>query len=440
MDELTSLEQLEKRVEWLDNERRNDKTALASLQNRLTGLETENIALRKQLKEMEMEISGLQNQFSSLDKYDNRIERLNIDLTKQVRDVNERAEMNLNEAVKRVKLEIEANRRSLSEVVQLSEQLESVRNEQKSAKLEDSRLARLIEELKQKVLEVSRFDEEYRRSQHLLEENYRQENKRLTDMQGELAALRKRVEETRSRFDYEYRRSQHLLEENYRQENKRLTDMQGELAALRKRVEETRSRFDVFSDSFRSLDTRITELLTYEKDRRDAQAIFIEKVNSSLVDKEKSFRIWENRFGEIDRINLALSSQFEALETSKKAVDKSIAGAEEVIERFERRINEITEIQRLNDERFRQEWNSFKGDDLKRWTNYLLGQEEQMRVLSQRLGSAQEELEALKDSSQKSRDDFDKLTRETYRYVQAILGAHQESIQNLAPLAEKKAQ
>lgn len=397
MDELTSLEQLEKRVEWLDNERRNDKTALASLQNRLTGLETENIALRKQLKEMEMEISGLQNQFSSLDKYDNRIERLNIDLTKQVRDVNERAEMNLNEAVKRVKLDIEANRRSLSEVVQLSEQLESVRNDQKSAKLEDSRLARLIEELKQKVLEVSRFDEEYRRSQH-------------------------------------------LLEENYRQENKRLTDMQGELAALRKRVEETRSRFDVFSDSFRSLDTRITELLTYEKDRRDAQAIFIEKVNSSLVDKEKSFRIWENRFEEIDRINLALSSQFEALEASKKAVDKSITGAEEVIERFERRINEITEIQRLNDERFRQEWNSFKGDDLKRWTNYLLGQEEQLRVLSQRLGSAQEELEALKDSSQKSRDDFDKLTRETYRYVQAILGAHQESIQNLAPLAEKKAQ
>jgi len=397
MDELTSLEQLEKRVEWLDNERRNDKTALASLQNRLTGLETENIALRKQLKEMEMEISGLQNQFSSLDKYDNRIERLNIDLTKQVRDVNERAEMNLNEAVKRVKLDIEANRRSLSEVVQLSEQLESVRNDQKSAKLEDSRLARLIEELKQKVLEVSRFDEEYRRSQH-------------------------------------------LLEENYRQENKRLTDMQGELAALRKRVEETRSRFDVFSDSFRSLDTRITELLTYEKDRRDAQAIFIEKVNNSLVDKEKSFRIWENRFEEIDRINLALSSQFEALEASKKAVDKSITGAEEVIERFERRINEISEIQRLNDERFRQEWNSFKGDDLKRWTNYLLGQEEQLRVLSQRLGSAQEELEALKDSSQKSRDDFDKLTRETYRYVQAILGAHQESIQNLAPLAEKKAQ
>ncbi len=101
MDDITSFEQLEKRVEWLDNERRNDKTNLASLQNRLTGLESENISLRKQIKELELEISGLKNQMSSLDKYDNRIERLNIDLTKQVRDVNERSEMNLNEAVKR---------------------------------------------------------------------------------------------------------------------------------------------------------------------------------------------------------------------------------------------------------------------------------------------------------------------------------------------------
>ena len=50
MDEITSFEQLEKRVEWLDNERRNDKTNLAALQNRLTGLESENIALRKQMK------------------------------------------------------------------------------------------------------------------------------------------------------------------------------------------------------------------------------------------------------------------------------------------------------------------------------------------------------------------------------------------------------
>jgi len=397
MDDITSFEQLEKRVEWLDNERRNDKTNLASLQNRLTGLESENISLRKQIKEMELEISGLKNQMSSLDKYDNRIERLNIDLTKQVRDVNERSEMNLSEAVKRLKLEIDATKRSLSEIYQVSEQLDPIRAEIKTNKVEDARLARLIEELKLKIQEVSRFDEDYRRSLH-------------------------------------------LLEENYRQENKRLNDFQGELVAHRKRVEETRSRFDVFSDSFRTLDLRITELQTFEKDRKEAQSVFIEKVNNSQLEKDKSFRVWEKRFEDIDKVNLDMTTQLEALETARKAVDKSISGAEEVIARFERRINEISEIQRLNDERFRQEWNSFKGDDLKRWTNYLLGQEEQLRAINQQLSSAHEELEKLKDSSVKTQDELDKLTRETFRSIQSILGAYQESIQSFAPLAEKKAQ
>jgi len=393
MDEITSFEQLEKRVEWLDNERRNDKTNLAALQNRLTGLESENIALR----ELEQEISALKNQLASLDKYDNRIERLNIDLTKQVRDVNERAEMNLNEAVKRIKLETNTIRRSLNEVYQFSEQFEPIRNEIKANKVEDARLARLLEELKVKIQEVSRFDEEYRRSLH-------------------------------------------LLEENYRQENKRLNDFQGELVAHRKRVEETRSRFDVFSDTFRTLDMRIAELQTFEKDRKEAQSVFIEKVNSALLDKEKTFREWEKRFADIDKVNINLNSQLDELENARKAVDKSISGAEEVIARFERRINEISEIQRLNDERFRQEWNSFKADDLKRWTNYLLGQEEQLRIINQHLNAAREDLEAVKDASVRTRDDLDKLTRETFRFVQNILGAYQESIQSMAPLAEKKAQ
>jgi len=63
-------------------------------------------------------------------------------------------------------------------------------------KVEDARLARLIEELKVKIQEVSRFDEDYRRSLNLLEENRRQEAKRLTDLQGEVASVRKRLEET----------------------------------------------------------------------------------------------------------------------------------------------------------------------------------------------------------------------------------------------------
>jgi len=395
MDDYSGYEQLEKRVEWLDNERRNDKTNLASLQNRLTVLEGENLNLRKQIKELEILITKNTNQIASFDKYDNRIDRLNIDLTKQIRDVNERAEFNLNEAIKRIKLELEATRKSVAEIFPFTEELEPIRTEMRTYKVEDARLARLIEELKVKIQEVSRFDEDYRRSLN-------------------------------------------LLEENRRQEAKRLTDLQGEVASVRKRLEETRSRFDSFSDSFRTLDTRIAELQTFEKDRKQAQSVFIEKVNNSLVEKDKIFSTWEKRFEEIDKVNLNLNQQMEALEASRQAVSKAISNADEVTQRFERRINEISEFQRLNDERFRQEWTSFKSDDVKRWTNYMLSQEEQSRENAQQFKDLTAQLQELADLSSSLRDQLETLSRSTLRHVQSILMAYQNSIQEIAPSLDKK--
>lgn len=390
MDDYSGIEQLEKRIEWLDNERRNDKTDLASLQNRLTNLESENLNLRKQIKELEMLITKNSNQIATMDKYDNRIDRLNIDLTKQLRDVNERADLNLNEAVKRTKLEIEATRKSIAEMFPVTEELDTVRTEMRTYKAEDARLSRLIEELKEKIQEVSRFDEDYRRSLH-------------------------------------------LLEENRRQEAKRLTDLQGEVASVRKRLEETRSRFDSFTDSFRILDTRIAELQTFEKDRKQAQSVFIEKVNHSLIEKDKTFAIWEKRFSELDDVNLNLKNKMGDLEAARQAVAKIVSSADEVTQRIERRINEITEFQRLNDERFRQEWTVFKSDDVKRWTNYMLSQEEQSRENERQFKELAAQYQELNDLTDSLRSQLDLLSKSTLRHVQSILMAYQDFIQDIAP-------
>jgi len=217
-----------------------------------------------------------------------------------------------------------------------------------------------------------------------------------------------------------------------------LTDLQGEVASVRKRVEETRSRFDAFNDSFRQLDGRIAELQTFEKDRKEAQSGFIDQVNSTLVDKEKIFKNWEGRFSEIEKVNLNLNVQMDELEKSRKAVGAAVANVDDITQRFERRINEISEIQRLNDERFRQEWTGFKSDDLKRWTNYMLGQEEASRDINQKLEETHRQLQDLGDTTQITRDELERLTKETVKHVQNILMAYQESIQAVAPLVDKK--
>ena len=396
MDEYSGIEQLEKRVEWLDNERRNDKTNLASLQNRLTILEGENMNLRKQIKELEVLINQNSTQIASMDKYENRIDRLNIDLTKQIRDVNERAENNLTEAQKRNKIEVDSAKKSIAELYPVMDMFDPIRKDISSVKVENVRLARLNEELKAKIQDVNRFDEDYRRSLN-------------------------------------------LLEEGRRQEAKRITDLQGEVASVRKRLEETRGRFDSFSDSFRTMDTRIADIQNNEKDRRENQSQFIDRVNSSLVEKDKVFAEWEKRFAEIDQFNANLGSQIETLEKIRLSVTKAIQTSEEASQRFERRVNEITELQRLNDERYRQEWTNFKSDDVKRWTNYMLAQEEQTRETTQKFAELTKQLQELDDLTTLMRDDLDAVSRETVRHIQTVLLAFQESIQNIAPLTDKKA-
>ena len=396
MDEYAGLEQLERRVEWLDNERRNDKTNLASMQNRLTVLETENANLRKQIKELETLISQQGTQIASTDKYDAQIARVNTELSRQLRESNERATMNLDEAVKRQKLEVDSVKSSLTKLYEAIEQINPLREELKTLKVEDTRLARLIEEQKAKIVDVSRFDEDYRRSLQ-------------------------------------------MIEENRRQEAKRITEVQGEIASMRKRIDETRNRIEGLADNFRTFDTRITELQTFEKDRKEAQAVFIDTVNSSLVDKERNFKNWEARFKELDAININLNTQVESLEEARLAVSKSLAQADKMTQQFERRINEISEVQRLNDERFRQEWASFKSDDLKRWANYMLTYEEQNREGNQEIVELNRQIEEIKDLSIRNQDAVEVLQRETVRHVQAILRAYQDSIQNVATLLDNKA-
>ena len=48
-------------------------------------------------------------------------------------------------------------------------------------------------------------------------------------------------------------------------------------------------------------------------------------------------------------------------------------------DRLERRINEVAEMQRLSEDRFRQEWNDWRDDDQKRWKQLTLSNDEAWR-------------------------------------------------------------
>ncbi|WP_333657255.1 hypothetical protein, partial [Anaerolinea sp.] len=175
------------------------------------------------------------------------------------------------------------------------------------------------------------------------------------------------------------------------------------------------------ADGSRKLETRLTEIQSAESERRQAQTAFIDKVNMIQVERERIWKDWQSRFEAIERLAQGLDSQAQALDTTHRAVKRAQEAFEEITQKFERRINEITEMQRLTEERFRQEWMTFRADDQKRWTNYTLVQEEQLRESARQNERIQDQLTALQDALQDINDTLHNITLETQKRLQTLL-------------------
>ena len=372
------LEQLAKRIEYLEGEQRKDKTLIATLEERLKTFEGSINPFPQQINELSSEISRVSTTLARLDQIDAAMAQVRVDFNRSVESIEKLRAEHEREVEKVRRVELESINKSLGEVRKGLEPIPDFKKGLQMRQEEDFRLSRLIEEVEQKVVETKRYDEEYKRS------------------------LR-------------------LIEESRRQDSKRLTDLTGEVAAVRKRVDEQRGKIDLNSDGFRKIDTRLSELLAAELERRQSQSTFIEKQTLLQVERERIWKDWQVRFEEVEKSAVGLDAQIQNLDTTQRSVKRSQDALDDVTQRFERRINEITEMTRLSEDRFRQEWVTFKADDQKRWTNYTLSQEEQAREINRQFEKYTERLVLLEDLTQDLQDMLRQVNEETEKRLQSLL-------------------
>lgn len=372
------LEQIIKRLEWLDEERRNDKMQIASLQERQKELETEALGMAQQLKDMGGQYAHLQVLVARFNEIENTIGQFRIDYLRKIEE-SEKLRMEHER-------EVEKNR--TNEIDLLNKNYNEIRKN-----------ADLIPEIK-KNLQI-RMEEEFRLG------------KMIEEMESFMEAERLREDEDR--------RVKKLLEEGRKQDTKRLLDMQSEVLGLRKRADEQRGKIEFLSDTFKKLEIRLSELQSSETERRQALNTFTEKQSLLQVERDRVWKEWQERFERFTTQTVDMDAQLQALEATHRAVRRSQEALDEITQRFDRRINELTEMQRLNEERFRQEWAVFNGDDQKRWTNYTLIQEEQQREMNRRYEKQADRIVYLEDTTQEMRDMLQQLTTDIQKQMQTAL-------------------
>lgn len=375
-------EQIVKRLEWLDEEQRKNKLTLASLDERLISLDSVTSSLVKQVKEINKKVSDLGVASARLVQFDEIIDKQRMDMNQMLESLEKKYQRREREANKRFQTELEALNKAIAGVDRSKE----------------------VDELKKKLKE--RTDEEIRLSVALSELKPKAE-----------AAIRK-VEDMGQTYK--------LLEDSRRQDVKRVADLQGEISAAHKRVDEFRQKVELQGDSLRIIENRFSELINSEKDRKQAQVTFLEQQALAQVDRDRVYKEWRDKFETFKQQASTLDAQTQALDETLRAAKRAQDTYLELNQKLERRINEVTEMQRLAEDRLRQEWITFKADDQKRWTGYTLSQEEAMRDIRKTVDKNEERITTIDDASQTLQDQLHQTTDTTEHQLQELMNVAHE--------------
>ncbi|MCD6426356.1 MAG: hypothetical protein J7L35_12745 [Anaerolineales bacterium] len=376
-------EQLEKRIKWLDDERRKDKSIISDLENRQLNLEEKLNAVDMKTREYDSDLTRLRTSVSRVDDFEADLGVLRMDRKKELKEQEKLTKSWIADAKK-----------------DLRAQLRGIETQQKKL-LEDVKKIKEIEkDMKTRVEEETRF------------------NASLREMENAFDDIQK---------DYkEYQRDSKSAKQDRQKEIKRISDIQAEQSALRKRVDEVRGLLDLVSSDYQKIKSRIQEVESTRRDLKKEQEIFLEQTNLKLTERETTWKNWMTLFESIEKQTQDMDEQMTKLDTTHRGIKRMQDELKDLSSLLDRRVNEITEMQRLADEKFRAEWTTFTADDQKRWTNYTLSQKEQTKLLEREYKEGEDRISVLEDGLQDIEDQMVQVSKYTESQLQGLLGLMRE--------------
>jgi len=169
------------------------------------------------------------------------------------------------------------------------------------------------------------------------------------------------------------------LEEGRKQDARRVADLESGLAGLSSKVDGLHGELDAAADRTRRLEIQLAELASAENERSEGQTVFLEQQSIKMAEFGRLMNEWHQSIEKFEAREVRLDDQARLFDESLRSLKQSRSDLDTMLERLERRIAEISEIQRLADDRMRQEWSNFQADDQKRWNAYKLTFDEHWR-------------------------------------------------------------
>jgi chromosome segregation ATPase len=383
-------EKIEKRLGWLDELRRKDAEMISRLNERLSKTENQLDQKSKQFQDLSGEVAQLSGQMTRIHQFDEALSKHRKEVSKIISGLEERS----------------AEREKLLQKTYESDHQETLKS-----------ITIITEELKK----IEELDQRLDARQH--------EEVRLS---REIDTLEKRVQEQLSKEE-DRSRAIVSLEEAHNLDTRRVSELQAESTDLRTKIDSLRGLMDVNEDRVRRVENRIEEVVESDNQRRKKQAQWIEKQELKLVEFEKTWKEWNEQFISINRTAEELEKKMRKYDETHRNMEKTKTDLDKVVERFERRIAEISEMQRLAEDRLKQDWTTFISDDQKRWNTHKLTYEEQWREHTRVHEKIQHELNELEENLGEGLQTLSLMVEKSQRRILSLLSTVREWAEDVEP-------
>ncbi len=326
------LTQLAQMVTWLDEEHRRDRAEIARLQQRIEAQSSDIIEQARRIQELEGRLAGTQAQLTRFNQVEQSIDNTKSELVGLVERAYE----------ERVAGQRELERARMSDREMLSREVSEVRREL-------PRIARLEESIQVRVVEDERLSE------------------LIMGVRNQIGGLAKEIEERTRQIPF--------LVEQRTSDTKRIAQLQQETVELFKRTEATAGRIPLLDELIRKTGQEIEKLPPQVDQLREEQVKFMERTRVMVVEREQVLTRWQETIEEqktlVQQAYERVQNFAQQIEVARRAVNEM----QEFKDLILREQGQVTELQRLAEERIRREMDEFREDYEKKRRKIELRQE-----------------------------------------------------------------
>ncbi len=363
--------QLSQMVNWLDKEHQRDRAQLHQLQQQVETLIHEREEQANRVIELEAELAVLHAHVDRVAKIEDFFERFKQEINVLLERSESRRQQAMRDSDRVRQVEIENVAQSINEFRKEIEKYRRYDEELVSCRADTQRLGESIARLQQQILETSKGQDERVRSITYLEEQRQQDNKRIAQLQVQIADVFKKVELQVSRLQ--------------------------QLEQFPPRIGELRSSID---------------------ELRQQQSKEIERVQFQDAQRERQIRSWLQE-AEVHRQRMEeFGQQIERYAEQYHRIKKATEELQEFEEQIQRQQHESTELQRLAENRQRSQLDEWQAQEEQRWKKHTM-------EWDQRWGEYDKDLAELAERFTV----FEKQTQENARRLELLLRMAEEDAQ-----------